>query len=298
MPCARSEDMESESVGATGPEPDKDDGYTKHNKRKALLSALSRKSNEILKLLPNYKYNLGEIENNYKEYLLRESNLYTACDDEISKTWLLTHISEIELFRNRVQNLLKPEETGARPKTPGSVASYASNLSEARVELARQKAQAIARKQSKGKQLKLEEMEIKLKREFEQQMRKLKLEQQNIKDTEEDTKISVFESELLKIEKTLLDDRNSCIGNPDYVSQEVFQTCGPLTDLHTDPIIQPTELQLTVETNNPPSLTTILQQQNEISRHLLQSQDKSTLDRKSTRLNSSHVSESRMPSSA
>ena len=96
----------------------------------AKLGSITRKQDEILKLLDDVPKNIECIRENYVEYMTRVEKLKEACSSHYQE-WLSTHIVSIEKFRARVDSIVTKYTTPRmdRDRSTPSVVSRLSNVS-------------------------------------------------------------------------------------------------------------------------------------------------------------------------
>ena len=177
----------------------------------AKLAVLSRKSNEITKLLDNPVDDLALIKSNFTEYLIRYETLLASAVKY--PVWLNEHLPAINEFRDRVQQIV--HGTRDRPRKTQTIlsnASVSSRASSARFRIAEEKAAAIAKQEMAARQFELRKRELELKLdaekmtiEHETKLLELNLQKEQASNEETFRRTSILEKELERIESFQLE---------------------------------------------------------------------------------------------
>lgn len=236
---------------------DKVEDSTSSQPPKGKLASVTRKRNDIDKLLNDVPSNLNLIKAAYNEYLHRVEQLYEACGTQYDD-WLLPHKTAIEMFRKKIVDIIHPGKSLIFGVTNEHLAhsTTSSTTSSVRLKLAEERAELASQKESLQKTMELESRELELKAQFDKEIMKINQERKQLEVKANEIRLGTLEKELDEI------DRNEGFSNG------------------SDDSVQSSRRE-TKESNN--GLLKILESQNEISLAMTKCQQKSMLPKKEIR---------------
>ena len=173
----------------------------------AKLAAVTRQMNKMEEVLSSEPPDEALIRSLYNEYLLKVEKLYAASDEGSHDEWLMSHKTQIDIFRDRVQKRLS--SIRGDPATPSrtegshhSKRSTGSRSSSARVRLAERKAKVAAEKRLLETASNIEKREMRL---------KLELQELQLQKKKAQVESEELENELLEAELNNLDENDGSV---------------------------------------------------------------------------------------